>query len=150
MKVTILKDVMISMNRMQDYFEVVPITLWRATDTRHPNRHPMDLIEQEYTLSNGKVRPADITIKDGWVRVSYAPRGLSVWDKPGVPKGKCWDYFRIPAGTTLPQGLAVVRDRKNEVYGATHYSLAPAWDMEIKSFRMLLRQLFMEMKKETA
>jgi len=65
MKVTILKDVMISMNGMQDYFEVVPITLWRATDTRHPNRHPMDLIEQEYTLSNGKVRPADITIKKG-------------------------------------------------------------------------------------
>lgn len=96
------------------------------------------------------MRPADIMIKDGWVRVSYFPRGLRVWDKSGLPKGNYWNYYRIPAGTTLPTGLAIVRDYKNEVYGATHYSLAPAWDMEIASFRMLLKRLFAAMQKGTA
>jgi hypothetical protein len=145
MSVTLLKDVLIDRGEIDRYFAgTVPVTLWRALKRASPGG-VFDFVEQVFLLSNGKPRPADITIEEHqgvrWVRVTNRPRGVSTFDKPGVPPGKGWDYFRIPAGTVLPDGLAIVRDELNTKYGATHYTIAPAHDMPLEQFRFLLEQL---------
>lgn len=79
-----------------------------------------------------------------------APRGISTFDRAGVPAGKDWVYYKIPKGTALPAGLAVVKDSYNEQMQATHYSIAPAYDMPITMFRLLLSQLAASALKESA
>lgn len=98
-------------------------------------------------MSNGKVRKPDITIEKGWVKVKHWPRGISTFDKPGVPKGKDWVHYMIPAGTPLPDGLAIVKDSYNETVMATHYTIAPAYDMTIEKFRTLLKQFSLSIQK---
>lgn len=41
----------------------------------------------------------------------------------------------------LPDGLAIVRDNYNPRFDATHYTIAPAFDMPLERFRALLRLL---------
>jgi len=98
-------------------------------------------------MSNGKVRKPDLTIEKGWVRVRHCPRGISTFDKPGVPRGKDWVHYKIPAGTRLPKGLAIVQDSYNETFAATHYTIAPAYDMPVGEFRMLLKNFAAEVEK---
>lgn len=83
-----------------------------------------------------------------WVKVKDRPRGVSTFDKPGLPAGKHWEYFKIPAGTSLPYGLAVVRDELNNGFNATHYTIAPAFDMPLSRFKDLLRLLARNLLKE--
>jgi hypothetical protein len=103
-------------------------------------------------MSNGRPRPADISIdtvdNEKWVRVKERPRGLSTFDKPGIPAGKDWEYYRIPKGTNLPHGLVLVKDEYNVKFGATHYTIAPAFDMPLSDFKMLLKQLAQQLIKE--
>lgn len=112
----------------------------------------MDLVEESYTRSDGRFRPPDITIENvrgaPWVRVAPEPRGLSTWNKKGIPPGKAWHYYRIPQGTPLPQGLVVVQDRYNPDHDATHHTLAPDRDMPLETFRGLLRDFFAKMARE--
>lgn len=98
-------------------------------------------------MSNGKVRKSDLTIEKGWVKVKHWPRGISTFDKPGVPKGKDWIHYKIPAGTLLPTGLAIVQDSYNESFAATHYTIAPAQDMPIANFRLLLKSFAAEIER---
>ena len=95
MKVTVLKEVLISKGQVDRYFEgLTPIQLWRALNVRR-NDHPFEFVEEPFVLSNGRPRPADITIEtvsgSKWVRVAERPRGISTFDKPGVPRGKDWE-----------------------------------------------------------
>ena len=83
-----------------------------------------------------------------WVLVKDKPRGLSTFDKPGIPPGKGWEYYRIPAGTRLPEGLAIVEDNYNEKFKATHYTIAPAFDMPISQFKGKLLELAAELIRE--
>lgn len=139
METTTLKDVFISMGELERYFDgEVPVNLWRGLNIKR-NMALFDLVEKPYKMSNGKVRKPDLTIENGWVRVKHWPRGISTFDKPGVPKGKDWVHYKIPAGTTLPKGLAIVKDSYNESFMATHYTIAPAYDMPIETFRLLLK-----------
>jgi len=145
MKITVLKDLLIRADRIDDYYEgYVPQNLWRALNRRKPSGL-FDFVEEPFLLSNGRARPADIQIIDRagikWVSVSQRPRGISTFDKPGVPPGKDWTYYRIPAGTTLPFGLAIVRDEFNSRFGATHYTISPAYDMPLSQFKLLLSRL---------
>ena len=108
MKVTVLKDVLIARGELDRYYQgTVPGTLWRALK-RDTGGSPLDFVEDSFVLSNGRPRAADITIVDGpggrWVKVKDRPRGVSTFDRRGVPPGKGWDYYRIPAGTALPEG----------------------------------------------
>jgi hypothetical protein len=100
----------------------------------------------------GRPRPADIRIEERgnvkWVFVNQRPRGVSTFDKPGVPPGKDWSYYRIPAGTALPFGLAIVRDEHNPRFDATHYTIAPAFDMPLARFKSLLNELAANAVKE--
>lgn len=98
-------------------------------------------------MSNGKVRKPDLTIENGWVRVKHWPRGISTFDKPGIPSGKDWVHYKISAGTRLPSGLAIVQDSYNESFGATHYTIAPAHDMPIANFRYLLKSFAAEIER---
>jgi hypothetical protein len=85
-----------------------------------------------------------------WVRVESSPRGASTFDQPRVFKGNQWVYYRIEAGTELPSGLAVVRDKFNRNYGARHYTIAPAWDMPLETFKLLLQKLANKLTREVA
>ena len=152
MSITLLKDVLIARGEIDRYFAgAVPVNLWRALKRASPGSI-FDFVEQAFFLSNGRPRASDIAIEDRqgvrWVTVANRPRGVSTFDKPGVPPGKDWDYFRIPAGTILPDGLAIVRDELNTRYGATHYTIAPAHDMPLHLFRHLLEQLAKNAIKE--
>ena len=146
MNITVLKDVMIEAGRLDRYFEgFVPVTLWRAYNIAKGSG-PFDFVEQAMVLSNGRPRPADITIREmqgrgKWVFVQDRPRGLSTFDQPGLPPGKDWRYLRIPAGTQLPEGLTIIKDELNERWQATHYTIAPAYDMPLDNFKALLARL---------
>ena len=148
----VLKDVLISKGEIDKYFEgKTPVNLWRAMNQRK-NHHPFEFIEKPFKLSSGRPRPADIKIEkvgqEDWVRIKKRPRGISTFDKPGLPKGKDWEYYKIPAGTDLPYGLAIVKDEYNQQFDATHYTIAPAFDMPLSRFKMLLNQLAQELIKE--
>ena len=65
-----------------------------------------------------------------------------------MPKGKDWVHYLIPAGTSLPEGLAIVEDSYNETYQSTHYTIAPARDMPLSQFKQLLNELATEAIKE--
>jgi hypothetical protein len=151
-KVTVLKEILISKGQVDRYFEgLTPVQLWRALNVRR-NEHPFQFIEEPFVLSNGRPRPADIAVETisgcKWVRVAERPRGISTFDKPGVPRGRGWEYYRIPAGTELPDGLAIVRDEFNTQFEATHYTIAPAFDMPLERFKLLLNQLAQKILKE--
>lgn len=149
----ILKDVLISAGDIDKYYENSPVNLWRAKRV-NDSGSLFGLVEEDKVLSNGKVRPADITImqKGGepWVSCRPSPRGISTFDKPNVFKGNSWEYYKIPQGTKLPSGLAIVKDRFNSRMGATHYTLAPAYDMPLVQFKRLLNQLATLVKRDVA
>ncbi len=145
MAIYVLKDILISHNQIDKYFDgATPVNLWRALNTKQ-NVGPFDFVEQASILSNGRPRPADIKIEllngEQWVRVKSRPRGLSTFDRAGLPGGKHWSYFKIPKGTILPHGLAIVKDEYNKQFNATHYTIAPAFDMPLARFKTLLKQL---------
>lgn len=152
MQITFLRDVLIARGEIDRLYQgEAPVTLWRAMNVRH-NKSPMEFVEKGFVMSNGRPRKADIKIANingtDWVLVKDRPRGLSTFDKPGLPKGRDWEYYKIPKGTKLPVGLVVVRDEFNEDYRATHYTLAPATDMPLDHFKALLTQLAMSLRRE--
>ncbi|WP_037054910.1 hypothetical protein [Rheinheimera baltica] len=147
----ILKDILISAGDIDRYFEQSPVNLWRAKRTTDKGSL-FGLVEEDKVLSNGQLRPADITIseKDGvkWVSCRPSPRGISTFDKPNTFKGNSWEYYKIPEGTTLPSGLAIVKDKFNSRISATHYTIAPAYDMPLSLFRSLLNDLATNVVRE--
>ena len=152
MSITLLKDVLIAKGQLDKYFDGnVPLNLWRSMNIKK-NKEIFEIEEQGFVLSNGRPRPADIKIelRNGvkWVFVKQRPRGISTFDKAGAPSGKDWIYFKIPKGTVLPAGLAIVKDEYNNYYGAVHYTIAPAHDMPLEQFKMLLRKLESIIRKE--
>ena len=145
-----LKDILLARGELERYYDgEVPLNLWRALNVRRSERL-FDLVESPFKMSNGRVRRPDITIEMGWVRVRSVPRGASTFDRAGVPGGKDWVYYRIPKGTVLPPGLAIVKDSYNEQMQATHYTIAPAYDMPLAVFKGLLNQLAMSALRESA
>jgi hypothetical protein len=152
MTISVLKDVLISQDQIDRYYEgATPVNLWRALNVKR-NTHPFEFVEQPFVLSNGRPRPADIKIEKvkgkKWVRVKERPRGISTFDKPGLPAGRHWEYYKIPKGTILPYGLAIVKDEYNTRFNATHYTLAPAFDMPLSLFKTLLNQLVQMIVRE--
>jgi hypothetical protein len=140
----VLRDVLIEAGELNRYFDGrVPVTVWRAKKKHDPV--VFDLVEEAMLTARGP-RQADITIEaaasgEKWVRVKPSPRGASTFDKPNVFKGSGWEYYRLQAGTQLPLGIAIVRDNFNPRFQATHFTIAPAFDMPLSTFRGLLQQL---------
>lgn len=149
----ILKDILVSAGDVDRYYETSPVNLWRAK--RIKDQGPIfGLIEEDKILSNGQIRPSDITItvENGirWVSCRLSPRGISTFDKPNVFKGSSWGYYKIPKGTKLPSGLAIIKDKFNSRMGATHYTLAPAFNMPLTKFKFLLDQLAISVQRDVA
>lgn len=149
-----LKDVLIGAGEIDKYFDgKVPVNLWRAKNLG-AKESTFGMVEQKIIRNNGKVRPADITIykKAGvdWVSVEQRPRGISTFDKPNVFTRGRWDYYKIPAGTDIPNGLAIVEDGLNIALGAKHYTIAPAFDMPLNQFKNLLNVLAQVLVRESA
>ncbi|MDH5800344.1 MAG: hypothetical protein OEZ68_06015 [Gammaproteobacteria bacterium] len=149
-KVELLKDVLIEIGQIERYFgNTVPVNLWRAKKIKDPIGQLFKLVEEELTRPRGAPRKPDITIEGDWVRVRERPRGISTFDKPDTFKGK-WEYFKIPAGTILPDGLVIVKDNYNSAFGATHYTIAPERDMPLTRFKQQLSVLIDLVEKENA
>lgn len=146
----ILKDILIEAGEIDRFYaDRVPVNLWRARNLSKNKIGLYELVEEEQVRAGG-VRPADVTIENGWVKVKYFPRGISTFDKPDVFKRGKWEYYKIPAGTVLPSGLVVVKDRFNKTLGATHYTIAPAHDMPLTTFKMLLNHLAAQISHKVA
>ncbi|WP_445936756.1 Tse2 family ADP-ribosyltransferase toxin [Pseudoalteromonas sp. N1230-9] len=56
----------------------------------------------------------------------------------------------MSAGTPLPKGLAIIKDNYNSRLGAYHYTIAPAYNMPLTVFKLLLNQLAKSVVKEVA
>ncbi len=149
----VLKDVLIEAGDIDKYFEIAPTNLWRAKKKLSTGAL-FSLVEEDAILSNGQLRPADITVEDRcgvkWVSCRTRPRGISTFDAPNLFRGKSWEYYKIPKGTQLPEGLAVIKDQFNQRMGATHYTIAPAHDMTLSQFKNLLNILAATLQKDSA
>jgi hypothetical protein len=68
-------------------------------------------------------------------------RGLSLFDKSNARLPFAW--FRIPAGSKIPPGIAVTRDSddENDDNAAIHYTVAPKDDMPLSLFLQHLKEL---------
>ncbi|MEX0731197.1 MAG: hypothetical protein WED00_16365 [Aquisalimonadaceae bacterium] len=145
----VLKDILLESGEIERYFDGnVPIDLWRAKKIKSSG--PLfELVEREVARSRGAPRKPDITIENNWARIRDAPRGISTFDRPNIFKGH-WAYYKIPAGTILPIGLAIVKDHYNQSFGATHYTIAPAHDMPLSKFKVLLAELAQLLEKDVA
>lgn len=119
------------------------LVLWRALHTAVVVSNPLypDFDAREV---RGRLRAADVEMKViGGVEqvVSRLGDGTSLFDRHGVFQGSNWTYFEIPAGTEIPTGLIIVKDKFNEKYQATHYSISPNFTMPKKQFVALLDAL---------
>lgn len=149
-----LREILNNAGKSNCYYEVrVPVDLWRAK--KLGSIEPVfNLIEHRLVRNNGKIRPADVSLyeRNGieWISIKDRPRGLSVFDKKNVFSRGEWCYYKIPAGTILPSGLAIVDDGLNPAVGARHYTIAPSHDMPLSQFRQLLNVFAQNLVKETA
>lgn len=97
-------------------------------------------------MVRGSLRRPDITIKEiGGIEYVEAEldKGTSLFDKSGTFGFKNFDYFEIPAGTEIPNGLIIIKGEFNQKYNATHYSICPNYRMRKDYFVNLLDRLAM-------
>ncbi len=107
-----------------ELFTTIPVELFRRGNTagaRLDNVRPTDVDIVKETMPNGEV-----------IRMVHPRGGISTFDRihPRMP-GKWW---RIPAGTTVPDTIRVVRDKPDPVNQVTHYSLRPTHYMTLLAF----------------
>jgi hypothetical protein len=122
------------------------VNLWRGQKPGERGSPVLYPILKAFKLSNGKTRKEDIRTyqKNGELWVDWKSGGVSLFDVLGVPVKK-WDYYRIPKGAKIPQGLVITKDSFNKTHNATHYSIRPHWDMPVAKFCMLLDELTKEL-----
>lgn len=122
------------------------VNLWRGQKKQQQGSPVLYPILKSFKLSNGNTRKADIDTysvdTELWVKCTSG--GVSLFDLLGVPV-KRWDYYRIPKGVKIPDGLVITKDTFNTNYNSTHYSIRPHWDMPVSKFCMLLDELTKEL-----
>ncbi|MFZ4964985.1 hypothetical protein ACL9RJ_12015 [Pseudomonas sp. Mn2068] len=134
------------------FFGEIPTNLWRAlrSDSPLPLLAP---VEKGYMMDNRQYRRPDITVETvenkEWVIIHPTkPEGTSTFDRSQTFKGKRWDYYRLPEGTKIPDGLVIVKDGYNESFEATHYTIAPVRSMLLSTYKRLLADLAQSAIKE--
>ncbi len=96
---------------------------------------------KEFTLTAEILRNADQYVVKGCRTMDGMHRGISVFDKRN-PKLKAFDWYLIPAGSKLPDALAVTRDRPEfSSVRPIHYTLAPKDDMPLSLFLQYLKSM---------
>lgn len=67
------------------------------------------------------------------------PSGVSVFDMVNTALSN-FDWFKLPANTSIPESLAVTRDADRARPGKpTHYTIAPKDDMPLSLFLQHLK-----------
>lgn len=130
------------------------VSLWRALRTDVKTGGPLypDFYRRE--IRAGKFRQPDVTVREIGELECVIPKvykkrpedvwkaqGTSLFDQPDTFAGNSWQYFEIPAGTKIPEGLIIIKDDYNERFRATHHSIVPNRAMPLTEFRRLLDQL---------
>jgi len=127
------------------YNGAVSLHLWRAVHKDSSSGNPLypDFYPR---MVRGSLRRPDITVKEiGGIEYVEAElvKGTSLFDKSGTFGFKNFDYFEIPAGTEIPNGLIIIKGEFNQKYKATHYSICPNYRMRKDYFVNLLDRLAM-------
>lgn len=150
-----LKDIYVAAGKADAFFDVaVPVDLFRG-QKKQDFLDGKDLFAPDmggWVNRDGKVREPDVktAMVDGKLLVKGcrcihgSHRGISMGDRtPVFARGKSWRRFRLPAGTPLPEALAITRDAERRVGTdiPIHYTLAPKDDMEFGLFLVWLRAL---------
>jgi hypothetical protein len=101
---------------------------------REEDRKRMELTEE-------MIRNADQYMVCGCRTMNAADhyRGLSLFN--GLHASLPFNWFLIPAGTAIPEGLAVTRDADLSKTGIVHYTVAPKDDMSLGLFLVQLNAL---------
>lgn len=125
------------------------VNLWRGQKLEERGSPALYPILKSFKLSNGRLRRPDIRTyyKNGEQWIDSTSGGVSLFDVLGVPNKK-WDYYRLPAGSKIPYGLAITKDQFNATHQATHYSIKAKWDMPLTKFLMLLDELAAQLVPE--
>jgi Tse2 ADP-ribosyltransferase toxins len=117
-----------------ELFTNVPVDLFRmgnASGPRLDNVRPQDVDIVEANLPNGQV-----------VRMVHPRGGISTFD--GVNQRLPGKWWRIPAGTILPDTIRIVRDQRDPRTQLTHYSIRPTRYMTLVEFVSGLQTLAMK------
>jgi hypothetical protein len=107
-----------------EMFTNVPVDLFRmgnASGPRLDNVRPQDVDIVEEKLPSGQV-----------IRMVHPRGGISTFD--GINRRLPGKWWRIPAGTMLPDTIRVVRDQRDPLTHLTHYSLRPTHYMTLLEF----------------
>jgi hypothetical protein len=123
------------------------VLLEGARDKLSPQYKCGDMHDELVTESKQKpvtaeiLRNADQYIVKGCRTMSGEHRGVSVFDKKNAGL-KNFDWFKIPAGTGIPEGLAVTRDASFTVSTKPiHDTVAPKDDMTLSLFLQQLKSM---------
>jgi hypothetical protein len=148
-----------ALGRVFDSEKDLALFLWRASRTDQACENPLlpDFVPRE--IRKGKFRPADVTVekRNGvdfvipkvYKKTSndiWKAQGTSLFNKPNTFIGKDWEYIEIPKGTKIPEGILIIKDDYNERFKATHYSIVPDHPMSIKNYKLLLKQLMVNIE----
>lgn len=130
------------------YFDVTtPCDLYRGQTAKDNAANYLPMYPNlGFTRDNGTVRIADVRIDMrngkkvvlGCRTVSGDYRGVSTFDARAPIRGLRW--FRLPAGTRIPEALAITQDSSFKDK-PNHYTVAPKDDMPYELFLVWLRQL---------
>ena len=114
-----------------DLFTTIPVDVFRLGNSAGPridNVRPQDVDTEDLKLANGET-----------IRMVHPRGGISTFD--GINRRLPGKWWRIPAGTMLPDTIRVVRDQRDPVTQLTHYSLRPTYYMTLLTFVAGLRML---------
>jgi Tse2 ADP-ribosyltransferase toxins len=107
-----------------EMFTNVPVDLFRignASGPRLDNVRPQDVDIVDEKLPSGQV-----------IRMVHPRGGISTFN--GINRRLPGKWWRIPAGTTLPDTIRVVRDQRDPLTQLTHHSLRPTHYMTLLKF----------------
>jgi len=106
----------------KDTFGATIIDKEPAAGVLHPDFQRRTWIDPETGAEES--READIVVnKDGFMT---RPGGTSLFDREGVFGEKKWNYFKIPAGTDVPESLTIRFTGPNKRKKADHYQIEAA------------------------
>ena len=142
-----IEDILISRDEIEKIHRgEISLTLWRGLHVDETKENPFypDFDYEEKILPSGEIRDPDVNteIVNG-VRYVKAELGMgtSTVDKEGIFGFKNWEYFVIPAGTSIPTELIITKDFYMKRKACWHYSISPNEYMKVVDYKKALDQL---------
>jgi len=142
-----LEDILISRGEVEKIHRgETSLTLWRGLHVTDDKTNPFypDFDYEEKRLPSGEIRDPDVNTElvNGvrYVKSELA-MGTSSVDKEGIFGHKNWEYFVIPAGTSIPPELIITKDFYMKRKACWHYSISPNEYMKVSVYLKALDQL---------